>query len=149
MNLTEKINNDIKAAMIARDKEKLEAIRAIKAAILLEQTSGKGVDLSPEDELQMLQKLVKQRRDAADIYKTQKRDDLYQQEMFQLSVIQQYLPAQMTEDELVAALKAIITETGAMGMKEMGKVMALANQRFAGKAESKTIADKVKQLLQG
>lgn len=149
MNLTEKINNDIKAAMIARDKEKLEAIRAIKAAILLEQTSGKGVDLSPEDELKMLQKLVKQRRDAADIYKTQKRDDLYQQEMFQLSVIQQYLPAQMTEDELVAALKAIITETGAMGMKEMGKVMALANQRFAGKAESKTIADKVKQLLQG
>lgn len=149
MNLTEKINNDIKAAMIARDKEKLEAIRAIKAASLLEQTSGKGVDLSPEDELKMLQKLVKQRRDAADIYKTQKRDDLYQQEMFQLSVIQQYLPAQMTEDELVAALKAIITETGAMGMKEMGKVMALANQRFAGKAESKTIADKVKQLLQG
>ncbi len=149
MNLTEKINNDIKAAMIARDKEKLEAIRAIKAAILLEQTSGKGVDLSSEDELKMLQKLVKQRRDAADIYKTQKRDDLYQQEMFQLSVIQQYLPAQMTEDELVAALKAIITETGATGMKEMGKVMALANQRLAGKAESKTIADKVKQLLQG
>lgn len=149
MNLTEKINNDIKAAMIARDKEKLEAIRAIKAAILLEQTSGKGVDLSPEDELKMLQKLVKQRRDAADIYKSQKRDDLYQQEMFQLSVIQQYLPAQMTEDELVAALKAIITETGASGMKEMGKVMALANQRLAGKAESKNIADKVKQLLQG
>lgn len=147
MNLTEKINNDIKAAMLAKEKDKLEALRAVKAAILLEQTSGKGTEMTPDAEIKLLQKLIKQRRDAADIYKSQNRDDLYQAEVFQLEVIQTYLPAQLSDNELIDILKQIIVETGATNAKDMGKVMAAAQVKLAGKAESKVVAEKVKQLL--
>lgn len=147
MNLTEKINTDIKTAMLAKEKDKLEALRAVKAAILLEQTSGKGTEMTPDAEIKLLQKLIKQRRDAADIYKSQNRDDLYQAEIFQLEVIQTYLPAQLPDNELIDILKQIIVETGATNAKDMGKVMAAAQAKLAGKAESKVVAEKVKQLL--
>lgn len=148
MTLEERINEDIKAAMLAREKEKLNALRAIKSAILLAKTSKGAADtMSEEAEIKLLKQLVKQRQDSAAIYKEQNRDDLYQEEKAQLDVIAAYLPQMMSEEEIEATLKQIITDNGFAGMKDMGKVMAMATKAFAGKADNKTVSDIVKRLL--
>jgi len=145
MTLEEQINADIKTAMLARDQARLEALRAIKAAILLLKTSPEG--LSPETEAKAMQKMVKQRKETADIYKTQNRTDLAEVETFQASVIEGYLPKQMSEEELRAELVKIISAAGVTGPGDMGKVMGLANKQLAGKAEGKMISTLVKELL--
>ena len=148
MTLEERINEDIKAAMLAREKEKLNALRAIKSAILLAKTSKGAADtMSEEAEIKLLKQLVKQRQDSAAIYKEQNRDDLYQEEKAQLEVIATYLPQMMSEDEIEATLKQIIADNGFAGMKDMGKVMGMATKAFAGKADNKTVSDIVKRLL--
>ena len=148
MSLEEKINAEIKAAMLAKEKEKLEALRGIKAAILLEKTKeGGSAGLTPDTEIKMLQKMVKQRKESADIYKQQNRSDLYEKEMFEASVIQLFLPAQMSEAELETIIREIIVSTGASGVKDMGKVMGQATARIAGRVEGKLLAAKVRQLL--
>lgn len=148
MTLEERINEDIKAAMLAREKEKLNALRAIKSAILLAKTSKGAADtMSEEAEIKLLKQLVKQRQDSAAIYKEQNRDDLYQEEKAQLDVIAAYLPQMMSEEEIEATLKQIITDNGFAGMKDMGKVMGMATKAFAGKADNKTVSDIVKRLL--
>ena len=149
MELEKLINEDIKQAMINKDKEKLEALRSIKAAMLLEKT-GKDVTggIIPESvELKMLQRLVKQRRDSAEIYKAQGRPDLAEPEIFQAAIIEKYLPEQMTDEEVIAVVKQVIADTGATGIKDMGKVMGLASKQIAGKADNKMIAEIVKRLL--
>lgn len=149
MSLTERINDDIKKAMLAREKEKLEALRAVKSALLLALTSEGGSGQVTEDtEIKILQKLVKQRKETAEIYVQQGRNDLAETEIFQANVISEYLPKQMDEESLRTFIKELITELGASGMKDMGKVVNTANQQLAGKAESKTIAMIVKSLLQ-
>jgi uncharacterized protein YqeY len=145
MTLEEQINADIKTAMLARDQGKLEALRAIKSAILLLKTSPEG--LSPETEAKAMQKMVKQRKETAEIYKTQGRMDLAEVETFQAAVIEAYLPKQMSEDELRKELTAIIASSGASGPADMGKVMGLANKQLAGKAEGKMISTLVKEIL--
>ena len=148
MTLEERINEDIKRAMLAREKEKLNALRAIKSAILLAKTSkGASDTLSEEAEIKLLKQLVKQRQDSAAIYKEQNRDDLYQEVKVQLDVIAAYLPQMMTEEEIEATLKQIVADNGFAGMKDMGKVMGMATKAFAGKADNKTVSDIVKRLL--
>jgi len=150
MNLAEQINEDIKKTMLARDKRKLEALRAIKAALLLAKT-GKDVssgEIPHEVEMQLLQKLVKQRRESAQIFTTQNRADLAEEETYQAGIIEEYLPKQMGEDELREVIKAIVAETGASSIKDMGKVMGLASKQLAGKADNKTISNIVKEILQ-
>jgi uncharacterized protein YqeY len=147
MNLEAKITNDLKEAMKSKDQAALRSVRAIKAAILLFKTDGSGNELNEDHEIKILQKLVKQRQDSLDIYVKQGREDLAVTEREEIAIIQQYLPAQLSEAELKAALQAIILETGATSGKEMGKVIGLANQRLAGKAEGKAIAALVKELL--
>jgi uncharacterized protein len=150
MSLEKLINDDIKAAMLARDKRTLEALRAVKAAILLAKTD-KGSDGEMEEDVEMkiLQKLVKQRRESADIFKQQNRAELAEDELFQLSVIEKYLPAQMSEEEVKKIITTIITETGATSIKDMGKVMGLATKQLAGQADNKLISGLVKTLLNG
>jgi uncharacterized protein YqeY len=134
--------------MLAREKEKLNALRAIKSAILLAKTSKGAADtMSEEAEIKLLKQLVKQRQDSAAIYKEQNRDDLYQEEKAQLDVIAAYLPQMMSEEEIEATLKQIIADNGFAGMKDMGKVMGMATKTFAGKADNKTVSDIVKRLL--
>lgn len=145
MSLVDRINADIKSAMLAKEKEKLEALRAVKAAILLAQSSGEPV--TEESEIKLLQKLVKQRKEAADIYKTQNRPDLAEPEIFQADIIQQYLPAQMGEEEIKNVIKKIIETTGASSIKDMGKVMGMAAKELSGKADNKAVSEIVKQLL--
>lgn len=143
------INDDIKAAMLARDKDKLEALRAIKAALLLIKT-GKDTataEVPKEIELSLLQKLIKQRKEAADIYLAQNRKDLYDVEMFQVNIIQKYLPEQLSDEDIKAIINTIIAETGAQGIKDMGKVMGLAGKQLTGKADNKIVAAYVKELL--
>jgi len=143
------INEDIKQAMISKDKEKLEALRAIKAALLLEKT-GKDVSsgVIPDTvELKMLQRLVKQRRESAEVFKAQGRPDLAEVEIFQAAIIEKYLPDQMSDDEVIAIVKKVIAETGATGIKDMGKVMGTASKLVAGKADNKLIAEIIKKLL--
>ncbi len=147
MKLIDKINADLKTAMKAKDKESLQAIRAVKSAILLANTEAGSSELTEADEIKMLQKLVKQRRDAAEIYKTQGRDDMFKQEDFEANLITKYLPAQLSDEEVVAILKEIIASVGASSPKEMGRVMGLASKQLAGKADGKTISTKVKELL--
>lgn len=149
MSLEIRINEDIKSAMLSKDKAKLEALRAIKAALLLIKT---GKDHSsgeiPESlEISTLQRLVKQRREAADMYKEQNREDLYNEEIFQLEIIQKYLPEQLSEEEVKAALQKIIADVNATSAKDMGKVMQVAQKEFAGKADNKVVSALVKQLL--
>ena len=148
MSLEEKIMADIKAAMIAKEKDKLEALRSIKSAILLVKT-GKGgsADLSQDQELAILQKLVKQRKESADIYKQQGRTDLYEREEFEAGIIGEYLPAQISDEELDQALSEIIKKVGASGMADMGKVMGLATKELAGKADGKRISGRVRSML--
>ncbi len=145
MTLEEQINADIKTAMLARDQARLEALRGIKSAILLLKTSPEG--LSPETEVKAMQKMVKQRKETADIYKTQNRSDLAEVETFQAAVIEGYLPKQISEDELRAELVKIIAAAGVTGPGDMGKIMGLANKQLAGKAEGKMISILVKELL--
>jgi uncharacterized protein YqeY len=149
MTLEKLINDDIKKAMLAKEAKKLEALRAIKSQLLLLKT-GKDTNSGeiPESvELATLQKLVKQRLESADLYKEQGREDLYEDEMFQANIIKAYLPEQMGEEELKAAIQEIITETGAESMKDMGKVMGIASKKFAGKADNKMVSALVKALL--
>ena len=145
MALIDIINADIKSAMLAHEKEKLEAIRAVKAALLLAQTSGEPV--TNESEITLLKRLVKQRKEAAEIYKTQNRPDLEKVELFQASVVGTYLPAQMSEVEIIIVITRIISETGATSIKDMGKVMGLASKELAGKADNKVVSEIVKQKL--
>ncbi|WP_160068159.1 GatB/YqeY domain-containing protein [Sphingobacterium bovisgrunnientis] len=148
MSLEQKINQDIKAAMIAKDAVRLRGLRAVKAAILLAKTEKAGVEELTEDaEIKVLQKLVKQRKESGEIYKTQGREDLFQTEFEEQQVIEEYLPKQLSREEIEAVIKNIITETGAAGMKDMGKVMGAANAQLAGKADGKTISEIVKSSL--
>lgn len=149
MSLEIKINNDIKLAMLAKDRQKLDALRAIKAALLLEKT-GKDVSSGeiPESvELKMLQKLVKQRKDSAAIYREKGRDEMADEEEFQAGIIAKYLPEQMSEAEIEAVIKNVIAETGASSMKDMGRVMGMASKQLAGKADNKLISQIVKGIL--
>lgn len=147
MSLEQKIMQDLKAAMKAKDQQALRSIRAIKAAILLEKTSGSNQELNEEGEIKLLQKLVKQRKDSLEIYKKEGRDDLAKVEEEEIAVIEKYLPEQMSAEELQAEVNKIIEETGASSMKDMGKVMGLATKRFAGRAEGKAISAAVKERL--
>lgn len=148
MTLEEKINQDIKAAMIAKDANKLRGLRAVKAAILLAKTEkGHSEELTEETEIKVLQKLVKQRKESAEIYKTQNRDDLYAIEVEEQEVIEAYLPKQLSREEVETIIKDIISTTGASTVKDMGKVMGAANQQLAGKADGRTISELVKSLL--
>lgn len=134
--------------MIAKDKTRLSALRAIKALILLEETKGGAKDeITEDDEMKLLTKAAKQRKDSADIYEQQGRPDLYEVEMAELKIIQEFLPKALTEEELSEAIKSIIAQTGASGPKDMGKVMGVASKQLAGKADGKAIAEKVKTLL--
>jgi uncharacterized protein len=149
MNLEIKINEDIKQAMLTRDTQKLSALRAIKAALLLEKT-GKDVSSGeiPESiELKLLHKLVKQRRESAAIYVEKGRKDMAEEEIYQAEIIEKYLPKQMGEGEIVALVKEIITETGASGIKNMGMVMGAASKKAAGRADNQVISKIVKELL--
>jgi uncharacterized protein YqeY len=148
MNLFDQISNDIMEAMKARDKEKLEALRGIKK-VMIEAKSAAGAtgELTDQDCLKIISKLAKQGNDSATIYKEQGRDDLYEQEIFQVKIFEAYLPVKMTDADLTAAIQSIITETGASGIKEMGKVMGMASKKLAGLADGKDISDKVKALL--
>jgi len=145
MSLTDQINNDLKAAMLAKDTGKLEALRAIKSALLLLKTSPEGQ--SEASELKALQKMVKQRKETAEIYITQNRKDLADTELAQAAVIEQYLPKQMSEEELKAILQEIITRVGASSPAEMGKVMGVATKELSGKAEGSVISKIVRELL--
>jgi uncharacterized protein len=149
MTLQQQIDADIKAAMLAREKDRLNALRAIKSAILLELTKeGAQAGLDESAGLKILQKLYKQRQESAAIYHQQGRADLAQEEEAQAAVIEAYLPQRMSEDEIEAAVKAVIASTGAAGMKDMGRVMGEANKHLAGKADGSVVAAMVKRLLQ-
>lgn len=145
MTLEEKVMNDMKEAMKAKDAPSLEAIRAVKSAILLQKTSADGYN--PDTEMKMLQKLVKQRKESADLYIQQNRQDLADVELFQAGVIEKYLPQQLSEAEITEALKQIIAESGAKSAAEMGKVMGLASKKLAGKADNKKVSEILKSLL--
>lgn len=147
MSLQKQVMEQIKAAMKLKDKVALESLRALKSAFLLANTSGSGVELSEEEELKIVQKLVKQRKDSAAIFKEQNRDDLAEPEIAQAKVLEQFLPAQMSEKELKAVIAEIVTKTGASSMKDMGKVMGMASKQLAGKADGKAISGVVKELL--
>lgn len=147
MTLEERINADIKAAMLAKERKKLDALRAVKSAILLLKTNGSGDAISQEAEIACLQKLVKQRKESAELYKQQNRMDLYEDEAFQQAVIEAYLPEQMSEEEIRTELQKIISETGASSVKDMGKVMGAAQKAFAGRADNKLVSTIVKELL--
>lgn len=147
MTLEERINADIKAAMLAKERKKLDALRAVKSAILLLKTNGSGDAISEEAEIACLQKLVKQRKESAELYKQQNRMDLYEDEAFQQAVIETYLPEQMSEEEIRTELQKIISETGASSVKDMGKVMGAAQKAFAGRADNKVVSTIVKELL--
>ncbi len=148
MSLTTQIDQDIKQAMLAKQADRLRGLRAIKSALLLARTEkGAAEEVTPEAETKVLQKLVKQRKESAEIYKTQNRDDLYQVEIEELEVIEAYLPKQMSYDEVEAYLKEVISRVGATSVKDMGKVMGTANKELAGKADGRTISEVVKQLL--
>lgn len=149
MTLTEQINSDLKEAMKAKDKVKLESLRAIKSALLLAATEKGATDSSEDAEMKLLQKLVKQRKDAANIFIEQDRNDLAEPELAQVAIIEKYLPTQMSEDEVKAIVDSIVAETGASSMADMGKVMGMANQKMAGKADGKVIATLVKSALVG
>lgn len=147
MSLEKNIMADLKSAMKNKDKAALRGIRAIKAAILLSKTDGSGKELDKAGEIKLLQKLVKQRQDSYDIFIKQNRDDLAQVEKEEMDIIKKYLPKQLSEDELKSIITEIINTSGATGMKDMGKVMGIANQKVAGRADGKTLASTVKSLL--
>ena len=147
MTLEQKVMQALKEAMKEKNKDKLDALRAIKSAILLEKTKGSAKELSEADELKLLQKLVKQRKESAEIYLQQNRKDLAETELNQIKVIEQFLPEQMSEEEIEAEVRKIIEQTGASSMRDMGKVMGMATKSMAGRADGKTISGIVKKLL--
>lgn len=147
MSLTEQINADIKSAMLAREKEKLEALRAVKAALLLEGTKDGSGEVSDEVGMSIIQKLVKQRKDASSIFKEQNREDLAKDEDFQIEVLSAYLPEQMGEDEVRKIVQETIAQSGAAGPQDMGKVMGPVMGKLKGKADGKLISALVKEEL--
>lgn len=148
MNLFDKVSEDIKKAMLAREKVRLEALRGIKKEFLEAKTAkGAGGELSDEMAVKILVKMVKQRKESAKIYEENNRPELAENELAEASVIEEYLPKQLSPEELETALKEIIKEVGAEGPKDMGKVMGVATKKLAGKAEGKMISAKVKELL--
>ena len=148
MSLEERINQDIKSAMLAKDKVKLEALRAVKSAILLAKTEKGAADvLSPEAELKLLQKQVKQRKESAEIYSQQNRPELAEKELLEAKAIEAYLPSMLTEEELKNEILTLVKAAGAKGPSDMGRVMGMATKALAGKAEGKAIADMVKSIL--
>lgn len=148
MNLVEQINADIKSAMLAKDKETLEALRAIKAAFMVALTEkGAANELNDDAALKIIQKLVKQRKDSAAIYEQNGRMELFEKEMSEAAVIEKYLPAQLSKVEIEAQIKVLIAQLGASGPQDMGKVMGAASKQLAGKAEGKIISQVVKELL--
>jgi uncharacterized protein len=148
MSLKQQIDNDIKKAMLAKNKEELEALRAIKSLILLAETDkGASGEISSDTENKLLQKAVKQRKESAEIFQQQGRSELADRENFQLEVISRYLPKQLSEDEITEALKNIIQQVGAKGPQDMGKVMGTATKALSGKADGKLISELVKKLL--
>ena len=148
MNLFDRISSDIKNAMLAKDKVRLEALRGIKKEFLEAKTAkGSDGELSDDTALKILAKMVKQRKESAQIYTEQNRPDLAEPELAEAKVIEEYLPKQMTETELEAELKVIIAEVGATSAKEMGKVMGIASKKLAGREDGKAISAKVKELL--
>ncbi len=146
MSLELQVMAQMKEAMKAKNEALLRGLRAIKAALLLAKTSGSG-DLTTDDEIKLLQKLVKQRKDSLEIYRQQNRTDLAQKEEEEIQVIETFLPKQLEADELKAIIQQIITETGAASPSDMGKVMGVASKQLAGKADGKTISAVVKELL--
>ncbi|GAB3891081.1 GatB/YqeY domain-containing protein [Spirosoma agri] len=149
MSLKQQIDADIKQAMLAKDQDKLRALRAVKSMILLEETKeGAAGDLKPDDETKILTKAVKQRKDSADIYRQQNRPDLLATEEAEIAVIEQYLPKQLSENELKEKLQVIIARVGASAPSDMGKVMGVATKELAGQTDGKAISAAVKQLLQ-
>ena len=148
MSLEQKIMGELKTAMLAKDEKALRSLRAIKAAILLAKTSeGAGGELKEDDEIKLLQKLVKQRKDSLDIFQQQNRTDLAQKEKEEIEIIERFLPKQLSPEEIRSEVAAIITEVGASSPADMGKVMGVATKKLAGKADGKTISALVKELL--
>jgi uncharacterized protein YqeY len=148
MTLFDQINEDIRAAMLARDKERLEAVRNIKKVLLEAKTAKSGgEDLPDEEAVKAIAKLAKQGKDSAEIYIQQNRPDLAAFEMAQVNIYDAYLPKQLSDEELTAAIRSIIAASGATSMKEMGKVMGVATRELAGKVDGKLISDKVRSLL--
>jgi len=147
MSLEAKLMTDLKEAMKSKNQPALRAIRAAKAAILLQKTDGSGTDLDESGEIKLIQKLVKQRQDSLDIFTKQGRDDLAIVEKEEIEVLQKYLPKQLSEDELKPIIQEIISSVGASSMADMGKVMGLASAKLAGKADGKTISGIVRGLL--
>jgi uncharacterized protein YqeY len=148
MSLKVQIDGDIKKAMLAKNKEELEALRSIKSMILLAETEKGGAgDISSDIESKLLMKAAKQRKESADIFQQQNRQDLAERELFQLEVISRYLPKQLNEEQIKTAVQAIIEEVGAKGPQDMGKVMGVATKKLAGQADGKVISDLVKKLL--
>ncbi|THU41690.1 GatB/YqeY domain-containing protein [Niastella caeni] len=148
MNLEQKIQGELKTAMLAKDEKTVRSLRAIKAAIILAKTSeGAGGEIKEEDEIKLLQKLVKQRKDSLEIFQQQNRTDLAQKEQEEIEVIEKFLPKQLSGEELKAIISTIIAETGASSPADMGKVMGVATKQLAGKADGKAISALVKELL--
>jgi uncharacterized protein YqeY len=148
MSLENTIQGKIKEAMLAKDKRALEALRAVKSAILLAKTEkGSGDELAEDAEIKLLQKLVKQRKESAEIFTTQNRPELAEEELFQANIIEQFLPQQLSDAELTAYIQNLIAELGVSNAKEMGKVIGAASKALAGQAEGKAISAKVKELL--
>ena len=147
MSLELTINEAIKTAMREKDKVALDSLRAIKSQILLLKTEAKGADVSAEQEIAILQRMIKQRKDSYEQFVAQNRTDLAEVEAAQMKVIEQFLPAQLTTEELEAEIKKIIAETGAESIKDLGKVMGTASKALAGKSDGKSISEMVKKLL--
>ncbi|GGE50670.1 hypothetical protein EV200_10264 [Pedobacter psychrotolerans] len=146
--ISDTINQEMKKAMLAKDQAQLRGLRAIKAALLLAKTEkGSSEEITEETELKILQKLIKQRRESADIYKSQNREDLYLVEEEEINVINQFLPQQLGREEVASIIEDVIKQSGATSVKDMGKVMGLANKALAGKADGKLIAEIVKEKL--
>jgi uncharacterized protein YqeY len=148
MSLEQNVMADLKKAMLAKDEKSLRSLRAIKAAIILAKTAeGAGGEIKEADEVKLLQKLIKQRKDSLEIYKSQQRADLADKEQEEITIIEKFLPQQMSAEELKSALQKIIADTGASSPADMGKVMGAATKQLAGKADGKSISTIVKELL--
>lgn len=148
MSLRKKIESDLKTAILSKSKDEMRTLRAIKSEILLAETEkGANHELSPEIEMKLLLKAAKQRRDSADLYKEQNREDLFSAEMAELEIINRYLPKSLGDEELKRELETIIKQTGATSMQDMGKVMGAASKILAGKADGKRISEMVKMVL--
>ena len=146
MSLEETINADIKSAMLRKDDSALRSLRAVKQVILLAKTSGSG-NISSDDEIKMLQKLIKQRRESVEIYLQQKREDLAKTELEEIAVIEKYLPKQLSENEIQNQLKVLIEQNNTTGSSDLGRLMGIASKHFTGKADNKVVSQILKQML--